>query len=119
MKNPNISANEFYNDFTGTETYYKYLLGLLLTDGVKTVADEEHCYWFLDCIASYQLEKICGKEEFQVWKIERVEDSRFRLSATSGNNKVLITQDIEYSDFFFNELTIWKENNVLLLPSEH
>ena len=119
MKNPNISANEFYNDFIGTETYYNYLLGLLLTDGVKTVAEKENCFWFLDCIASYQLEKICGKEEFQVWKIQRIRDTTFKLTATNGNNKVLITQDIEYSDFFFNELTIWKENNVLLLPSEH
>ena len=119
MKNPNISANEFYNDFIGTETYYKYLLGLLLTDGVNTVAEKENCFWFLDCIASYQLEKICGKEEFLIWQIQQKKNNTYKLTATNGNNKVLITQDIEYSDFFFNELTIWKENNVLLLPSEH
>lgn len=119
MKNPNISANEFYQDFIGTENYYKYLFGLLLTDGVKAVADEEKCYWFLDAIVSYQFETKLKKEEFQVWKIERIEDTRFKLSATNGNKKILVTQDIEFSDFFFNEFTIWKEGNILLLPSEH
>ncbi|WP_126652173.1 DUF6876 family protein [Chryseobacterium aureum] len=119
MKNPKISANEFYENFTGTENYYKYLLGLLLTDGVKSIADEEKCYWFLDAIASYQFEALFKLEEFQVWKIERVIDTSFKLSATDGNNKVLVTQEIEFSDFFFNEFTIWKEGNVLLLPSEH
>jgi len=119
MKNPNISANEFYNEFMGTECYYSYMFGILLTDGVKTIADQEECYWFLDCIASYQFEEKFRKEEFQVWKIERVNDTQFKLSATDGNNKVLATQDIESSDFFFNEFTIWKEDKVLLLPSEH
>ena len=119
MKNPNISANEYYNHFTGTESYYSYLLGLLLTDGVKTIADEEQCYWFLDCIASYQFEEKFKQEEFQVWKIKRIQDTKFKLTATDGNNNVLISQDIPFSDFFFDELTIWKETNVLLLPSEH
>ena len=112
MKNPNISANEFYDHFIGTENYYKYPFGILLTD-------EEKCYWFLDAIASYQFETKLKREEFQVWKIQRIKGTRFKLSATNGNNKVLVTQDIEFSDFFFNEFTIWKESNVLLLPNEH
>lgn len=119
MKTPTISANDYYDHFIGTECYYAYLMGLVLTDGVKAIADEEQCYWFLDAIASYQLEEKCKKQEFQVWKIERVKGSRFKLSATDGNNKVLVTQEIEYSDFFFQEFTIWKEDKVLLLPSEH
>jgi hypothetical protein len=119
MKNPSISANDYYNYFIGTESYYTYLMGLVLTDGVKTIADEEQCYWFLDCIASYQSVPIVKEQEFQVWKIERIEDSRFKLSVTNGNNKVLASQDIPFSDFFFQEFTIWKEGNVLLLPSEH
>lgn len=119
MKNPNISANDFYDNFMGTESYYSYIGKLLLTDGVITIARKESCFWFLDCIASYQYSEKFQKEEFQVWKIERIEENRFNLSATDGNDNVLATQDIEFSDFFFNEFTIWKEDNVLLLPSEH
>ncbi|PZU13460.1 MAG: hypothetical protein DI622_14110 [Chryseobacterium sp.] len=119
MKKPDISANEFYNHFIGTENYYRYPLGLLLTDGVKAVANEEKCYWLLDAIASYQFEEKFKNQEFQVWKIQRVEETKFKLSATDGNKKILVTQDIEYSDFFFSEFTIWKEGDVLLLPSEH
>jgi hypothetical protein len=47
MKKPDISANEFYNHFIGTENYYRYPFGLLLTDGVKAVADEENAIGFL------------------------------------------------------------------------
>lgn len=119
MKNPTTSANDFYYHFSGTESYYSYILGLILTDGVKTIADEEKCYWFLYVIASYQLEEKFKQEEFQVWKIERVKDTQFKLSVTNGNNRVLATQEIPYSDFFFSEFTIWKEGNVLLLPNEH
>ncbi len=43
------------NQFTGTECYYAYLVGLKLTDGVKFMADKAGAYWLLDIIASYQL----------------------------------------------------------------
>lgn len=119
MKNPTISANDFYNQFYCTEHYYAYLLGLLLTDGVKTVADEEKCYWFIDIIASYQFYEKFKNEEFQVWKIERLDGSRFQVSATDGNENELLKREIPFSDFFFQEFTIWKEGDVLLLPSEH
>ncbi|MDV3547209.1 MULTISPECIES: DUF6876 family protein [Weeksellaceae] len=119
MKNPGISANEFYNHFSGTEQYYAYFFGFVFTDGVKIIAEEEQCFWLIDCIVSYQLSEKFRQEEFQVWKLERVKENEFRLTATDGNNKILATQDIPFSDFFFNEFTIWKEGNVLLLPSEH
>ena len=119
MKNPGISANEFYNHFKGTEQYYTYFFGFVFTDGIKTIAEEEKCFWFIDCIVSYQLSEKFRKEEFQVWKIERIKETQFLLTATDGNNKVLVTQEIPFSDFFFSDFTIWKEGNVLLLPSEH
>ncbi|WP_291882180.1 DUF6876 family protein [Chryseobacterium sp.] len=119
MKNPGISANEFYNHLSGTEQYYTYFFGFVFTDGVKIIAEEEQCFWLIDCIVSYQLSEKFRQEEFQVWKLERVKETQFRLTATDGNNKVLATQDIPFSDFFFNEFTIWKEGNVLLLPIEH
>lgn len=114
-----MPANDFYNQFTGTEHYYSYILGIVLTDGVKSVADEEQCYWFLDCIVSYQTSQKFLDEEFQVWKINRVQDEKFNLSASDGNENQLLSVEIPFSDFFFEEFTIWKEGNVLLLPSEH
>ncbi|KUJ56422.1 DUF6876 family protein [Chryseobacterium aquaticum] len=119
MKNPKISANEFYNQFTGTENYYSYIFGILLTDGVKNVADEEKCFWFLDSIASYQTSQRFQNEDFQVWTIKRIKNEQFNLSASDGNENQLMSATIPFSDFFFEEFTIWKEGNVLLLPSEH
>lgn len=114
-----MSANEFYNHFTGTERYYSYILGILLTDGVKSVADEENCYWFLGCIASYQMTPKIIAEEFQVWTIKRIKDNQFNLLASDGNDNQLLSVHLPFSDFYFDEFTVWKEGNVLLLPSEH
>ncbi len=119
MKNPTISANDFYCDFTGTEHYYPYLLGLFLTDGVKIIAEKEECFWLLDVIASYQILEKFRNEEFQVWKLERVGGKQYRIVATDGNDNFLAEQNILFSDFFFQEFIIWKEGDVLLLPSEH
>jgi len=44
MKDPGISANEFYNLFSGTEQYYAYFFGFVFTDGVKIIAEEEQCF---------------------------------------------------------------------------
>lgn len=113
MKNPYISANDFYCDFTGTEHYYSYLLGLLLTDGIKTIAEKEECFWFLDVIASYQLSGNLKNEEFQVWKLEREEGNQFRISGTDGDDNILAEKNVPFSNFFFQEFTIWKEGGVL------
>ena len=43
-------------------------------------------------------------------KIVRIED---------GNKNVLYTQEIHYTDFPLDEITIWVEGNIVLLPSEH
>lgn len=118
-KNPNQSANEFYNEHHSTENYYKILGNFCITDGVKNIADQEECYWLIDIILSYQFYLKFRVEEFQVWKLKRIKNEKLKLTATDGNENILVTQTIQFSDFFFDELTIWKESNILLLPSEH
>ena len=56
--------------FSGTENYHKHFLGLLMTDGVKYMADnggEFGAYWLIDAIGSYQ--KSLKKCEFQLWEL--------------------------------------------------
>lgn len=111
-----INVNENYRQFTGTENYYKYNSGLLLTDGVRQVAEDLKCFWLIDIIASYQ-HKI--NLDFQVWKLSRTEGSMFVVTCQDGNYNEVIRQEIDYSDFEGDELTVWCESPVLLLPTEH
>lgn len=47
-------CNAFYRQFTGTETYYRYLANVQITDGTKEIAEKERCFWFYDIIVSVQ-----------------------------------------------------------------
>ena len=43
-------------EFTGTGQLYKISDRFVLTDGTKFLADQAHCYWLMDAVASHLLE---------------------------------------------------------------
>jgi hypothetical protein len=75
------------------------------------------CYWFIDVIAIYQSQ--LKDDKFQVWSLGKNEDGSAVVICTDGNNKVIKTQQIPFTDFNADEATVWVENGVALLPSEH
>ncbi|NJK95892.1 MAG: hypothetical protein HC905_14155 [Bacteroidales bacterium] len=118
MKN----LNNDLSGFTGTESYYRYsklFYNYLLTDGVLHAAENYGLYWFMDVICSYQGEEKMKAEEFQVWKLKRIEDDRFKVTADDGNGNILQFQDIEFSDFTEDEFTVYLIDKIILLPSEN
>lgn len=110
-------ANDHLHEFIGTSGYHRYLFGNLLTDGVVALVEKFHCYWFLDIICSYT--SVLQDHEFQVWTLQKSPDSSAVVTCTDGNKKVLIQQEISLTDFSADMAIVWKEGNVLLLPSEH
>lgn len=117
LKQNTMNANDDLREYTGADNYYRYLCGLLITDGAKALADRFQCYWFLDIIASYQYD--LKDEEFQVWTLQRKEDNSASATCTDGNDNVLKFQHVPFTDFEPTSATIWVENGVALLPSEH
>jgi hypothetical protein len=110
------------NQFTGSENWYQHGLNrtVLYTDGAKYVADEGGAYWLLDAIAICQrYEKKVAVEPFQVWKLTVRDDRSATLVREDGNDNVVYTQPIEFTDFSIPEITLWFANNVIYLPSEH
>lgn len=119
-RNPEESADKYYENFVGTDKVYNYIGNIIITDGVKEVAEREECFWFLDVICSYQKYKEFQNTFCQKWKLERIEDTKFQVTGYDYETEsILVIQDIEFSDFFFSEFTIYKMNTVLLLPSEN
>lgn len=112
-----MNANDQLREYTGTEHYYRYMFGMLHTDGVKALCEQFECWWFLDVICSYQPE--LKNEAFQVWSLRVAEDFTAVVLCTDGNNKVLKSQSIPYTDFKANEAFIWCVDGVVLLPSEY
>ena len=112
-----MNANDQLKEYTSTDSYYKYNFGLLITDGAKALADKFECYWFLDIIASYQGE--FKQHEFQVWSLGRNEDCSAIVIFTDGNNTIIVSQNIPWTDFKPTVATVFVENGSALLPSEH
>lgn len=110
------------NQFTGTEHWYKHpMSGYVYTDGVQYLASEGSAYWLIDKIL------ICMKclrklqnQEFVAWVLKvNKEDDTAVLTADDGNRHVLYTEKIDYTDFPLDQVELWFEHGVLILPSEH
>lgn len=104
--------------FTGTERYYKFspLSKLVLTDGVKYLADKAGAYWLLDIIVSYQHQ--LRNEGFQDWVLT-VKDGKGIVTCTDGNSKQLVKQQIDFTDFPLDGISLYCMDGVILLPSEY
>ena len=108
--------------FTGTEQWYRHGINrkVLFTDGAKYVADQAGAYWLLDEIALIQpYDKRLAAEEFQVWKLAVNADQSAMLTCEDGNDHVVYTKPIEYTDFPSAGITLYFTNNTILLPSEY
>ena len=126
METQTITASELrasLRQFTGTEHYYEHRgVGrtmIYLTDGCKYLAEKAQCYWLFDLILSYQHRKDISNTQVQVWILKKQEDKTWTVHCTDGNFTVLARQDIQYSDFPLDEIKIYLEDGVALLPSEH
>lgn len=108
--------------FTGTEQWYRHSLNkqMLYTDGVQFFAEsggEQGAYWLLDIIATeYWL--LLKKEPFLTIFIT-VNDRTAKIEVTNGNERVLKTREIEYTDLQEGVWKFYLTDNVLLLPSEY
>jgi hypothetical protein len=117
MLNLGVKLKQFH----GSEVLYNYQsnsIKLLLTEGVKYLIDNASAYWLIDLIASYQFYKYFQQEPFQTWKLKS-DSECWSIIAKDGNNIELAKQDIEYSDFPIDEITLWLVDGVIMLPSEY
>lgn len=85
--------------------------------GQKHSLKSSKCFWFLDIVASYQHE--LKNEEFQVWKLVKNTDNSATVKCEDGNDNILKSKEIPFTDFSADMATVWVENGVALLPSEH
>lgn len=109
--------------FSGTDNYYQHWLRrFVYTDGVRYVAEEGGAYWLIDAIASYQPKLLKDQmlQEFQHW-ILNVDLNRHaaQLICERDTNDVILTQDIEFTDFPLESVSFYLTQGVLLLPSEY
>jgi hypothetical protein len=108
--------------FTGSENWYRHAINraVLFTDGAKYVADQAGAYWLLDEIAIIQPHNArVAAEGFQVWKLAVNSDQTGVLTCDDGNGRVILSKEIEYTDFPIDGITLYFTNNTILLPREY
>lgn len=113
--------------FCGTENWHRFsaISSLVITDGVKYLADTAGAYWLLDVIASYQ-RRLRG-QEFQTWILNVTTAGSaitgHRTSAVvtceDGNGNKLLSQAIPYTDFPLDTIKLFCIDGVILLPNEN
>ena len=114
-----MSLETELSQFTGTENYYKHWTGRLVnTDGVQFVAEKYGAFWLIDILNSYNPVKGEGMDEFQLWELVVKDDSAVITCRADTDEPAIITQIIPYTDFP-ESITLYVENGVILLPSEH
>lgn len=110
----------------GSETQYRHwLAGMRFTEGVQYLAEKAGAFWLVDAIASYQPSKQVRSnerlQEFQLWelKVNLAEHTCVLTCREDSDEKPVITQRIEYTDFPLASIKLYVEDRVILLPSEH
>jgi hypothetical protein len=114
---------EELKQFSGSDIRYEYnfmWINLLYTEGCKYLFESAQCYWLINFIAAFQDDILEVDGEFlQVWRLSKCGDT-WQLICTDGNNKRLCGEEISYSDFPLESITIWLVGKTtLMLPSEY
>lgn len=113
-------------NFYGTESYTRYGLGMLLTDGVRWLCENAECFWLIDIIGSCQNDSRVRSDEMlqdiQFWELNvDLTKRRGMVSLERDKNDVVLTQEIEFTDFPLEEIKLYysPQERVCCLPSEY
>ena len=118
-----VITQEELLQFRGTERHYKHFLNqFVYTDGVQYLAKKAKAYWLLDAIAFHQpnLLKDPMLRDVQIWKLlVDTEQKTAHLICERDLNDIVLTLNIDYTDFPLSEVKFYLIKKVLLLPSEY
>jgi len=94
-----------------------------ITDGVKMMAEMCEAFWLVADILACQHTQKAKREAFQTWTLTlNAKDKSLDalLVGEDDNGRLLAKLEIPYTDFPLPEgITLFLEDGILLLPSEH
>ena len=128
-----VAISEYeLSQFTGTEKYYRHWTmrkSFAYTEGIHYLV-KNGAAWLVDVITSHQMNPKLKKgdlREFQLWELKVQNNKGVVTCKSDDGKKPVITQNIEYTDFPLDEITIYVELGSLdgetecliaMLPSE-
>ena len=110
------------SQFTGSQTWYRHSLlrHILYTEGARYVAEQAGGYWLIDEIAFAQkAQPNVAAEPFQHWVLEVRDNRSALLCCDDGNDNIVFSKAIEYTDFPLAKIAFYFTDNTILLASEY
>jgi len=125
MTSEQILTRDDLGQFIGSEQLFRHGLSRkhLYTEGAQFVAERAGAYWLLDKIALHGSPAI-DREDFQVWKLEVTPERKATLITSDGNDGILKTEELPFTDFPLSAITLWAVRNefdgfTIMLPGEY
>jgi hypothetical protein len=125
MTAEHLLTRDDLDQFSGSEQLFRHGLSRkhFYTEGAQFVAERAGAYWLLDKIALHGSPEIAG-EDFQVWKLSVHPDRTATLTTSDGDDGILKTEELPFTDFPLSEITLWGVRNefdgfTIMLPGEY
>ena len=120
MTEKTLTKADLHN-FTGSTFVYRHPLAreIVYTEGVQYVAEHGGAYWLIDEIVINQANPAVAAEDFQVWRLAVAADKTATLRCGDGNDRMVFTKHLDFTDFPLDEICLYLIHNTILLPSEY
>ena|ERR1044072_8017380 len=109
-------------NFTRTKKLYRHWSGAFhYTDGVGFLAEHAGAEWLLDHIAAHQkrVRKDRDLRDQQIWTLSTTGTLTAQITCGRTKKDIAFREDIQlFSPFALDEVTLYLEEETLLLPSE-
>lgn len=92
---------------------------LFITTTLDQYLQSKNAFIIVDQIIELQRNPEVFNEDFQVWKITKIDEITFSMELQNGNLNVILLHYFQSASMEILELTVWLENSTLYFPSEH
>jgi len=105
------------NKYYGSENYFN-VMNTNVTDGIYYIMKNGYSWLVTDFLVVAKSDNFKIKDESFISVKLKLKDDTAKMIVTDGNDKILYTQDYEYTNVK-REVTLFYIDNVLLLSSEY
>ena len=92
---------------------------LFITTTLDQYLQSKNAFTIVDQIIELQKNPQVFNEDFQVWKITKIDEITFSIELQDGNLNTILLHYFQSAFIEIFELTVWLENSTLYFPSEH
>lgn len=91
---------------------------LFITTTLDQYLQLKNAFTIVDQIIELQKNPQVFNEDFQVWKITKIDEMTFSIELQDGNLNIILLDYFQSASIEIFELTVWLENSTLYFPSE-